>query len=84
MAILSSPVAAGGKHELWHGGPEDLVGLVNSWRARVGERRWQDTRLGLMVVVTASAQNVKGLIQWCAGEDWTTSFLWGGNKIALI
>lgn len=50
MPILSSPVAAGGKHELWHGGPEDLVGLVNSWRVRVGERRWWDTRLGLMVV----------------------------------
>lgn len=77
--LYSSPVAAGGEHELWPGGLEDLVGLVSSWRARVGERRWQDASLGLMVVVTASAQNVKGLIQWCAGEGWTASFLWGGE-----
>lgn len=47
------------------------MGLVNSWRERIGERRWQDMRLGLMVA--AYAQNVKGLIQWCVGEHLTTS-----------
>lgn len=34
---------------------------MNSWRERVEGRRWQNVRLGLMVVME-KAQHVKGLI----------------------
>lgn len=35
--------------------------MVNSWWERVEGRRWQNMRLGLMVVME-KAQNVKGLV----------------------
>lgn len=61
-ARVLSLLAPGGKHEPWGrpGGPGRFGG------ERVGARRWQDMRLGLVVVVAACAQNVKGLVQWCA------------------
>lgn len=42
---------------------EDLLGWVSSWRERVGERRLQDMRLRLVVVVVAAyGLNVTGSI----------------------
>lgn len=36
------------------------MGLVNSWREAVGERGWQDMRLGLVVAGATYTPNVEG------------------------
>lgn len=49
---------------------EDLLGVVSSWRGRVGERRLLDMRLRwlLLLVAVSCALNVTGSISWFAGE----------------
>lgn len=58
---------------------KDPVCLVNSWREIVGERRWQDLRLELVVVIEHVPRMSKSH-SVCAHQSLTTSSPGGKKK----